>query len=342
MDLKRKDIANILGISQATVSMVLNNKKGISDKRRKEIIEKIKELNSDYMLKNLREDINNNNIGFVVYKRHGDIIDQSPFFSLIIENVNNELLKYKHNLIFLQLDKNNYNAQKKQIKDNNCKGLIIFAVEAFEDDLEIFKSIGLPFVIVDNNFIYKNLDTICVNNGLGIYKGIKHLYDLGHRKIGYIKSKTRINSFLERAEYYHKVMKGFDLEVVEEDIFEIRYSEIFGYEDMKNILSSRKIKHTAFITDNDLLAFVSMKSFQEFGYKIPDDISIVGFDDRPICLYSVPKLTTLSIPKDILGNMAAHLILDKIINHNNKIPIKIEIGVELIVRESTKKIKDTN
>lgn len=336
MNIKAKDLANILGISPTTVSMVLNNKNGISSERRKQIIEKIEELNCQYILQ--KSNIRTNNIGFIIYKRHGDIIEQSPFFPLIIESINYELIKNDYNLIFFRLDRNNIKSQKKRIENSNCHGLIIFAVEAFEDDLEIFESLDKPFCILDNNFMYKSIDTICIDNKMGIYKSIKHLYELGHRKIGYIQSKTKINSFIERFKYYHEIMNEFNLSVFDNDIYTIRYSEIRAYEDMKKLISENPNSCTAMIAENDLLAFASMRAFQDMGINIPNDLSIIGFDDRPICLNSAPKLTSISIPKDIFGPLSVNLILDKIKNAN-KPPVKINISVDLIVRESTKSIK---
>ena len=259
MNIKAKDLANILGISPTTVSMVLNNKNGISSERRKQIIEKIKELNCQYILQ--KSNIRTNNIGFIIYKRHGDIIEQSPFFPLIIESINYELIKNDYNLIFFRLDRNNIKSQKKRIENSNCHGLIIFAVEAFEDDLEIFESLDKPFCILDNNFMYKSIDTICIDNKMGIYKSIKHLYELGHRKIGYIQSKTKINSFIERFKYYHEIMNEFNLSVFDNDIYTIRYSEIRAYEDMKKLISENPNSCTAMIAENDLLAFASMSIF---------------------------------------------------------------------------------
>lgn len=339
MDIKAKDLANILGISPSTVSMALNNKKGISFERKKQIIEKIKELNCQNILK--KSNIGTNNIGFIIYKRHGDIIEQSPFFPLIIESINYELIKNNYNLIFFRLDRNNIKTQKKRIENSNCHGLIIFAVEAFEDDLEIFANLGKPFCILDNNFIYKSIDTICIDNRMGIYKSIKYLYELGHRKIGYIQSKTKINSFIERFKCYHEIMDEFNLSVSDSDIYTVKYSEIGAYEDMKKLLLKNPKSCTAIIADNDLLAFSSMKAFEEYGYNIPNDLSIIGFDDRPVCLSSTPKLTSISVPKDIFGHLSVNLILDKIKNPG-KSPVKINICVDLIIRDSTKSIITLN
>ena len=133
-------------------------------------------------------------------------------------------------------------------------------------------------------------------------------------------------------------MDEFNLSVFDSDIYTVKYSEIGAYEDMKKLLSLNPKSCTAMIADNDMLAFASMRAFQDIGINIPNDLSLIGFDDRPICLNSTPKLTSISIPKDIFGPLSVNLILNKIKN-TNKPAVKINISVDLVIRESTKSIK---
>ncbi len=100
MALRAKDIAEMLGVSTATVSLVLNNKPGVGDQKRQEIIEKIRELGCDYLLKDIP--VTNGNIGFVVYKTIGKIVDESPFFNYILEGLNSSLTDYGYNLSFVE------------------------------------------------------------------------------------------------------------------------------------------------------------------------------------------------------------------------------------------------
>ena len=151
MALRAKDIAEMLGVSTATVSLVLNNKPGVGEKRRQEIIQKIKEMDCGYMLKEQR--INNGSIGFVVYKREGSIVDESPFFTYILEGINNRINHYGYTLNFLYINKTMPRTeQEHQIKSGGYKGLIIFAVEMYYDDLQLFKESQIPFAILDNSF----------------------------------------------------------------------------------------------------------------------------------------------------------------------------------------------
>lgn len=336
MALKAKDIAEMLGVSTATVSLVINNKPGVGEQKRQEIIRKIRELGCDYMLQDIPE--NKGTIGFVVYKRSGRIIDESPFFTYILEGITNSITNYGYNLNFIYLNKNmSRQEQEVQLKAANCMGLIIFGVEMQREDLQVFKDSGLPFSILDNSFQESDVDSVAINNMQGTDKAVSLLYEMGHRSIGYIRSKVRINSFDERYHYYKRVLKGLGLEFHSEFVVDIGYSESEAREGIKAWLRENREFPTAFFAENDFLACNVMQGMQEVGYRIPEDFSLVGFDDRPIAQMVSPKLTTVNVPKNIFGPAAVELLMDRIKNKREQ-SLKIETGTNIVRRESVKKI----
>lgn len=341
MALRAKDIAEMLGVSTATVSLVLNNKPGVGELKRQEIIRKIKELGCEYMLKDVpleKTPVNKGRIGFVVYKKTGQIIDESPFFTYILEGINNSMTGYGYNLNFIYLNQSmSLEVQESQLKSADCEGFIIFGVEMQRDDLQIFIDTGLPFSVLDNSFQESDVDSVAINNAQGTSKAIQHLYDMGHRNIGYIRCKVRINSFEERFQEYKKWMQYLGLKVHEEHIAEVGYSELEVRDDIKEYLKSRNDCPTAFFAENDFLACNAMQAMQELGYKVPDDISLVGFDDRPIAQMVYPNLTTVNVPKNIFGPAAVDLLMSKLRSGREQ-SVKLEIGTNLIVRGSVKKI----
>ncbi len=332
-----KKLAEIIGVSESTISMVINNKPGISKKRRAEILEKIEKLNCDDILK--KKVTLDHNIGFVVYKRHGEVVSKAPFSQLLIESISSALKESGYNLLFFQFDKNNSEHSLQQMIESDCCGFIIFAVEIFEDDLEILKSMEQPFVVVDNIFDAEHFDVVCVNSHLGIKKSLDYLKSFGHKEIGYIKSKIEINSFSERIAAFYDIMRASNLTVDENYIFELCYSDIDAYNDMKNYLLSGRKLPTALLSDNDFLANAAIRAIQDCGYNVPEDVSVIGFDDRPICLKSNPKITTISIPKDLIGINSVRLLIEKI-NKQRKETLKISVGVDIIIRESVSKPRE--
>ncbi len=336
MVLRAKDIAEMLGVSTATVSLVLNNKPGVGEQRRQEIIQKVTELGCEYLLKDIPK--NHGQIGFVVYKKSGQIIDESPFFTYILEGINDSVNRYGYSLNFIYLNQGmTVENQLSYLRTSNCEGFIIFGVEMKREDLQVFIDMDLPFSIVDNSFLESDVDTVAINNEQGTSKAIQHLYDMGHRNIGYIRCKVRINSFEERFTEYKKYMKHLGLEVKDRNIIDVGYSEMDIRKDVKAHMEHMEHIPTAFFSENDFLACGAMFGMQEIGYKVPDEISLVGFDNRPVAEMVQPKLTTINVPKDVFGTAAVDLLMSKMRSGRER-SIKLKIGTNLIARESVKRI----
>lgn len=338
MALKAKDIAKTIGVSTATVSLVLNNKPGVSDKRRAEIIRKIRELGGGYLLKDNMVD--NGNIGFVVYKREGSIVDESPFFTYMLEGITDTARKYGYTLNFIYINKKmTMEEQRYQIESAKCKGLIVFAVEMFYDDLAAFKQSALPFVILDNFFQDNDVDAVAINNSQGVSKAVLHLYDMGHERIGYIKSKVIINSFKDRYSAFKRALKQKGLTLDKQDIIDVGYSESAVKKDTVAYVKEHESLPTAFFAENDLIACSAVQAFKECGLRVPEDVSVIGFDDRPICTMIEPQLTTIEVPKHILGPQVVELLVAKI-EQGREYSMKIEVGTKLVLRGSVKNLAE--
>lgn len=332
MKYKSKDIARELGVSTATISLVLNNKPGVSDKKREEIINKIKELNCEYLLK--PELAERGNIGFVIYKCGGSIIDEFPFFNYLMEGINHTVKKRQYNMNIIYMDQSDtLEEQLDTLATSGCQGFIIYAVEMDDQDLAVFHSVDLPCVFLDNAFSSKEVDTISINNYLGVFQAIEHLYEMGHRRIGYIKSSVSISSFRERYEAFTKVMKEKHLQIHNPDIMTVGYLEKETIVDIKDYLDQKKQLPTAFFADNDLLACRCVQALKETGYRVPEDVSVIGFDNRPICSFTEPHVSTIEVPRDDMGGAAVDLLMAKL-EGNRRYAVKTYIGTKLKKRDS--------
>ncbi|MDD3212056.1 MAG: LacI family DNA-binding transcriptional regulator [Eubacteriales bacterium] len=332
MALKAKDIAKMLDVSASTVSLVINNRPGVSDAKRREIIQRIKELDCGYLIKEQPQTVDN--IGFVIYKRKGNIIDEAPFFSYYLESITATLRSMGYNMTVLYMSSNMSIEEQRQVLNNSdCKGFIVFAVEMIYEDMQVFKTSKLPFVMLDNSFQFNDVDTVAVNNMFGIYKATSYLYQRGHRRIGYLRSAVQINSFAERFSTYQTMLDKLGLPFREDDIVTLGYSDTEASADMRTYLATHADYPTAFVSDNDLLACGAIKGIKAAGLRVPEDISIIGFDDRPICLIIEPNLTTMMIPKDAFGTKSVELLIAKLQNKRNY-NLKLEVGTMLIERQS--------
>lgn len=333
---RAKDIAAMMNLSPAAVSLILNNKPGVSEEVRVTVLDKIRELGCDYLIK--RKLPHGRTIGFVIYKRHGRIIGQSPFFTLLMESIDNHARTHGYTITIIHIDKTSpLEPQLDYIKSCNCSGLIIFATEMLREDLPEIKSLNIPFVITDNYFLEEEVDAVAINNEQGTYEAVRHLYEMGHRKIGYLHSKVYLTSFQERKQYFFAALKRFDLPEMKNYVYSVGYPEEETCQDFLQVLENISDLPTALFADNDIIAYGAMKALRAKGLHIPDDMSIIGFDNRPICVMTEPALTTINVPKDVFGNFAVTTLVNKIESAHDGF-LKIEVGTHLVVRDSVKKL----
>lgn len=334
MALKVKDIADRLGVSQATVSLVLNNKPGVSEETRKRVLKFIEEMGYDTNMLSKPALKNNGNIRFIVYKKHGRVVSDTPFFSALMEGIDSEARNSGYNLIVSYINEKDNKAEMLRIlQENPSQGIIILATEMIHEDIVDFKRLGIPMVVLDSYFISEKLDTVIINNIEGAYEAAKYIIKKGHTDIGYISSKIHINNFAERKEGFIKALNESGLEFEPKFEFKIGTTLEEAYQDMLVYLENNCPMPSAFFADNDIIALGAVKALKQKGFRIPEDISIVGFDDMPFCEILEPTLTTVRVYKQRMGMIAVRRLKSRIEGEAEE-NIKIEIMTELIERNS--------
>lgn len=332
MKYKAKDIAKELGLSPATVSLVLNNKPGVSEDCRQRVLKKVQELSCEYLLKS--EETEHENIGFVVVKTKGSIINEFPFFSYLIENIDRTVRNNGYNLSIMYLDGNAPKEEQLQsLKSANCCAYIVYAVEMRNEELDVFEKLDSYCVFLDNSFSGIPVNVVAIDNHMGVYQALRYLKDCGHKRIGYIRSKVKIVSFQERFLSFQQICRQLDLEFQEKDIIDVGYLEHETMADVKQYLEKRSDLPTAFFADNDLLSCRATSVMKNMGYRVPEDISMIGFDDRPICGFTDPPVTTIAIPRDDMGRLAVELLLSQI-QKKQGTTCRVFIATKLVERKS--------
>jgi LacI family transcriptional regulator len=341
MGLKSKDIAEMLNISKATVSLAINNKTGVSAETKSRVMQIIQDNN--LTVENMR---NNSasaecSIRIIIYKKHGKVVMDTPFFAALFEGCDYEAKQNNANLLFSYVSEKDNISGLGSFSGQMLDGIIVLATEIVtSDEIKKFKKLNLPMVILDSNFNDVTEDIIMMNNYQGVYQGALHLYKMGHREIGYLQSAAMINNFREREEGFRRGLSDLGIPLKKEFLF-ILDSDIDGsYVKMKQILDKKPKLPTAVMAGNDLIATGALKALKEAGYTVPKDISIVGFDDMPICEVVEPTLTTISVPKHRIGMTAVRRLIDKINDENDSFPVKIELSTVLVSRNSVAKITD--
>jgi Transcriptional regulators len=323
-----KTLSEVTGFSPATISNALNNKRGVNRETSAEILRVAKEMG--YISENRITKIR-----FVIYKRNGKIIDDTPFFSLLIDGVETECKRLGYELVMCNLDRRDedYEEQVRWLINDPTSAIIFLGTELMENDIELYKAAKCPFLIFDcfeSNMLF---DGVLINNADSARVAIEYLIDKGHRKIGYLRGDFRIKAFRSRAMGYARAMHNHNLEINSAYTLTLNATMEGAYEDMKKILMQKPNLPTAFFADNDMLALGAMKALQEMGYSIPGDVSIIGFDDLPFCEITTPRLTTIRVSKQEMGITAVRR-LDEMIKKPGRSKLKISVCTEFIERES--------
>lgn len=332
------EIAKKAGVSPTTVSKVINDYPDVSEKTRIKI-KNILEEEKFYPNSQAQTLITKKTwtLGVVYYENLGLGLNH-PFFGGVIEAFKNQADKYGYSLLFGS--KNNRLGNDtflEYFQHKNVDGIAIICAEYDDKEtLEMVES-DIPIVVVD--MLSKDASTVGSNNEDGTRIAINYLYELGHRKIAHIPgtdygsnwpSDMRKNGYVNTMEELGlEVKKGY---ISKSGVYDVKG----GYNAMIELLNLED-RPTAVFVASDMMAIGAMEAINDSGLKVPQDISIIGFDDIEVAKYTTPKLTTIKQKADSIGKVAIDLLV-KQINSKTKLKINKLIPVELVIRESCRKL----
>lgn len=340
MNIKIKDIAAIARVSPATVSLALNDKPGISKTTRKKILEIARTLRDERNKKQTLTQVTRGAIRFLKIVKHGQILnrDHEVFIARYIDGLEQEARQSGYNLEINTFHTSDIRETIAHIKDAAIDGLIVLGTELSEQDLEPFEHIDFPIGFIDTQFHYKRFDFIDMDNTQAMFQIVKHLIEQNHRKIGMIRSTGEARNFELRYLGFQEALKYFSIPYENKYIYPVRSTFDGAYQDMLQLLKKGVQLPTALFSSNDLIAYGCIKAFKEIGVTVPEDLSIIGFDDLPMSAMMEPLLTTMKVSQRQIGQMAIRLLMGRIQGTYNAPTVKVNIGGELIYRKSVKKL----
>lgn len=329
-----REISKITGFSPATVSNALSGKRGVNKDTAEKILATAKE-------RGYINETKITSIKFVIYKKTGEIISDTPFFSSLIEGVEMESRASGYKTVICNLDKSSdeFNQLLEQILNDPTSGILLLATELSEEDVKVFEKAVSPVIVVDSWYGKLKFDSVLINSTDSVHNAVEYLISKGHRDIGYLRSEFRIKNFSYRSQGYKRALIQKRIPINEYYQVTLRPTMDGAYRDMDKYLSSKPKLPTAFVADNDIIALAAIKALKQYGYRIPKDISVIGFDDLPFCGISSPSLTTIRVFKQEMGRMAVKQLINKIQN-GSSIHTKIEICTAFIERDSVKEVED--
>jgi len=342
MEITIKEIAKLSGVSQATVSRVINNSAPVNEETKKRIEQIIKDNN--FTPNAVARGLSNkqtNTIGVLI----PDI--SNPFFCEVLKGISCVAAENGLNIILCDTNEN----QQKEIdflnnlKREQLKGLIITPIsdtnEFNSDYTDLLEGMNEPITLIDRDVKYSNFDGVFIDNIKGAFDATTALINEGHKTIAIIAGPATSKPGRDRLRGYKKAHLRNDILINEELIYYGDFSLQSGYENTKKILNS-KLKPTAIFSCNNLMTLGVLKALKELNLKTPNDISLIGFDDIEILDILGLGISAVSRPTFDMGKMAMEILIQQF-NKNDKrkdnIVNRITLIPELILRGSEKLIK---
>jgi LacI family transcriptional regulator len=341
MKIRIKDIAKRLNISESTVSRALADHPRISESTRKKVILTAKKLNyrPNLVAKSLKLK-STKTIGLIIC----DITN--PFYPDIVKSIENQANKNDFNIILCNSD---YKPEK-EIRYLNIligkrvDGMIITPTGKVPLLKKTLDQNAVPFVLIDIKPSLRNrVNCVYADQEFGAYLAVKHLINQGHSKIALVNGPKNNSPCLQVEYGYRKAMDERNITIKKNFMKECNLKSDGGFEATKELLDKPKEEiPTAIIYISDTTAIGGYEALKEKGLKIPEEISIVGYDDIPEAKHFYPPLTTIAQPKRELGEKGISLLMEILRKKNvNKIQT-IRLLPQLIVRESTATLEDNN
>lgn len=327
-----KDVAEKVGVNPSTVSRVLNGDSNLSirEETRKRILEAIKEMGytPNPIARSLRKKTSDA-IGMLI----PDITN--PFFPEVIKGAETAASEKGLSVILCNTDENSDKERNlvRFLIDRRVDGMLLFSSRLEDETVSEVEKSGIPFVLVNRGSRSNSGAYVVVDNTLGARLAMQHLIGLGHQKIAHIAGFLYTETGLERLEGYRKSLNAAGLPFDSEYMVEAGFTEQQGYIAMRKLLSLTN-PPTAVFAANDLMAMGAMTAIIEKGLRVPEDISLVGFDDIWVANRITPALTTVKIPLIEMGLLAMKIISDKIAQKEIQ-DERIILIPELIIRSST-------
>ncbi len=329
-----KDIANHLGVSITLVSMVLNNQgdeKGISSITQKRVKDLAKKLNykPNQVARSLRLG-NSKTIGLII----SDI--SNVFYSKIAKTIEDKASENGYNIIFMNSEENNENEVEmiQILLDRGVDGLIISTSAKDRDEIRRLRDNDFPFVLIDRYVPGVKTNYVISNNYQGAFEMTEHLLSLGHSKIALLNvTPSHLTTMKQRIHGYKEALRKHGYSVNNKLIKEIPHDDIARCMEiaLKELILKEKV-HSIFFLNNKL-TISGMELLKQYNFRIPQDISIVSFDDIELFRFSYPTITSVIQPKEDIGKLAFEVLLNQI-NDRSAEKQQLVLPVKLVIRES--------
>jgi len=325
-----QQVAKKAGVSTATVSRIINGSSPVSEKMAERVWRAIRELK--YYPNTYARTLASGRsrlLGLII----SDI--SNPFFPELMKGFEDVALENNYEVI---LTNTNYNPERtascvRRMLERKVEGVALMTSEMDPELIGQLSHGGIPIVFLDVGKARNRISNISVDYGQGIREAVDHLCALGHHRIGFISGPMNLKSARTRRSAFLHCLNEYDLAGDSGLIVAGNHKIDGGATAMYRLLQLKK-RPTAVLTSNDLTAFGALRAIHHTRLRVPEDLSIVGFDDIDLSQFSQPPLTTIRLARAELGRMAFGA-LHRILRGDTEKGSEYRIETHLVVRSST-------
>ncbi|ELM3767460.1 substrate-binding domain-containing protein [Vibrio cholerae] len=329
-----KDIARLAGVSTSTVSHVINKNRFVSDEIAERVNNAAQQLN--YAPSALARSLKMNRtktIGMLV------TTSTNPFFGEVVKGVERSCYHQGYNLILCNTEGDNQRmkASINTLLQKRVDGLLLMCSTLEGERLDVFDRYpDIPIVVMDWGPILFASDKIQDNSLQGGYMAAKHLIECGHKEIGCITGPLIRHQAQMRYEGYKRALAEAGIAINPDWIVESDFECEGGYQAFEKLYQRGKLPSALFVS-NDMMAMGVIQAASQRGLRVPDDLSLIGYDDVHIAKFMTPALTTIHQPKYRLGKAAVDTLLYRLENPDTTAQV-VQLEPTLVVRNSVRKL----
>jgi LacI family transcriptional regulator len=326
-----RDVARLAGVAPITVSRVINNAGYISEQTRARVEQVIHELHyvPNTLARSLRSR-HTNTLGLVLT----DITN--PFWTTVARGVEDAASDAGFNVILCKTDESKFEQEKylHVLLEKRVDGVLLVPVGCEPDPVEFVQSQKVPIVVIDRWLADMHADSVRCDSEDGGYQLTHMLLELGHRQIAMFSGPAEISTAHDRVSGYRRGLGEVDLSSHDEKVYYGEFTQESGAA-MARLALSDLPQPTAIVANNNFIALGAYQAIREAGYRVPEDISMVGFDDLPTGLLLEPFFTVVVQPAYEMGRQATELLLARIAGQASPGFQEIILPVSVVVHHSS-------
>lgn len=334
--MKMREIADAAGVSLTAVSLVLNGKPGIGEEKRALVTRLLQENGYQIRSEDAPQRIHaHSNLCFLKYSKHSYLVNGNPgFVTQIMDAAGEECRRHGYNLLVNAFSDFSAINRAELIDTATTGGVILLGTEIEREDLSYFDGLQKPFVIVDNALERLPFSTVTMDNAGAVFEAVEYLRSLGHRKIGFLYNSIPSSNDNARRDAFEAAMHQPGLSYSDDLICRVFPTMDGARKSFGEALDRGIALPTAFLANNDSIALGAMRAMQERGIRVPQDISMIGFDGLPFSAMSEPTLTTVDVPCADIGRWPVSIIHQQM-RGRIRTTCSIHVSTQLHIRKST-------